>query len=263
MFEARLNQGSLLKKIFEAVKELASEVNIEVSEEGIELQAMDSCQVSLVKLDMKVDCFEHYRCDKSRPLGLNMATVVKVMKMCNNDDQVTLRHHDGADHLIFCFENELERKMSEFKLKLTTFEDEKMGVPDIHFKVHATISTRLYSSTVATLIQFSEVITINATKDGNIAFIANGDAGDAKTLFTSTEGDAEVNVQASEDTTASFGARNLSLFSKAAPLSNSMKLLLSNDQPLLVVFTLNDEPSMGTMTFFLAPKSGDEVPSER
>lgn len=38
MFEARLTQGSLLKKLIEAIRELVSDANIDVSSSGLSLQ---------------------------------------------------------------------------------------------------------------------------------------------------------------------------------------------------------------------------------
>ena len=42
MFEARLINGSILKKLLEALKDLVSDANIDCSEEGLSIQAMDS-----------------------------------------------------------------------------------------------------------------------------------------------------------------------------------------------------------------------------
>jgi proliferating cell nuclear antigen len=61
MFEARLLQGSLLKKIIEAIRELVTDVNLECTETGISLQAMDSSHVSLCTVNMKMEGFDHYR----------------------------------------------------------------------------------------------------------------------------------------------------------------------------------------------------------
>jgi proliferating cell nuclear antigen len=61
MFEARLLQGSLLKKIIEAIRELVTDVNFECNETGIGLQAMDSSHVSLCTVSMKAEGFDHYR----------------------------------------------------------------------------------------------------------------------------------------------------------------------------------------------------------
>lgn len=38
MFEARLIQGNLLKKIVEAIKELVQEANVDCSENGLSMQ---------------------------------------------------------------------------------------------------------------------------------------------------------------------------------------------------------------------------------
>ena len=50
MFEALLSQGLILKRIVEAIKDLVSEVNIDVTAEGISMQAMDSSHVALTCL---------------------------------------------------------------------------------------------------------------------------------------------------------------------------------------------------------------------
>jgi proliferating cell nuclear antigen len=60
MFEARLVQGSMLKKVLEAVKDLLNEAIFDCSSTGIALQAMDSSHVSLVSLNMRSDGFETY-----------------------------------------------------------------------------------------------------------------------------------------------------------------------------------------------------------
>ena len=76
MFEARLVQGDVLKKIIESVKELVSEATLDCCESGISLQAMDSSHVSLVSLLLRSDGFETYRCDRNLSLGLNLQRYV-------------------------------------------------------------------------------------------------------------------------------------------------------------------------------------------
>lgn len=50
MFEARLQQGNVLKKLLESIKDLVSEANFDCNSSGISLQAMDSSHVSLVAM---------------------------------------------------------------------------------------------------------------------------------------------------------------------------------------------------------------------
>ena len=74
MFEARLVQGSLLKKILEATKDLLNEALWDCSTNGITLQAMDSSHVSLVSLNLRSEGFESYRCDRNLSMGINLQT---------------------------------------------------------------------------------------------------------------------------------------------------------------------------------------------
>merc|ERR1712159_298158 len=91
MLEARITQGSLLKKLVEAVKDLVTEANFDCDAQGISLQAMDSSHVSLVAMQLKADGFEHYRCDRSMSIGMNLASLSKILKCANNDDVITIK----------------------------------------------------------------------------------------------------------------------------------------------------------------------------
>ena len=72
MFEARLVQGSILKKVIEAVKDLLNEATWDCNSSGISLQAMDSSHVSLVSMMLRSDGFDTYRCDRNLSIGINL-----------------------------------------------------------------------------------------------------------------------------------------------------------------------------------------------
>ena len=81
MFEARLVQGELLKKIIESIKDLVTDANFDCSATGFGLQAMDSSHVSLVALLLRADGFDHYRCDRGLSMGMNLANFSKMLKV--------------------------------------------------------------------------------------------------------------------------------------------------------------------------------------
>ena len=64
MFEARLVQGNLLKKVLESLKDLLNEGTWDCADSGIQLQAMDSSHVSLVSVSLRSDGFDKFRCDR-------------------------------------------------------------------------------------------------------------------------------------------------------------------------------------------------------
>ena len=106
MFEARLSQGALLKKLLEAIKELVTDANFDCNETGIALQAMDNSHVALVSLLLRSEGFHPYRCDRGFSLGVNLNSLSKILKCAGNDDIITLKADDNsADSLSLCFES--------------------------------------------------------------------------------------------------------------------------------------------------------------
>ena len=96
MFEARLTQGVLLKKLLEAVKDLVTDANFDCSATGFSLQAMDSSHVSLVSMQLRADGFDHFRCDRNLSMGINLANMAKMLKCAGNEDVVTMKVRRGA-----------------------------------------------------------------------------------------------------------------------------------------------------------------------
>lgn len=104
MFEARLPQGRIVKLIVEAMKDLISEGNIDCTKSGLALQSMDGSHVSLVSLLLRAEGFEHYRCDRNISLGVQTASLSKILKCSGNDDALSLSAEDNGDALNIMFE---------------------------------------------------------------------------------------------------------------------------------------------------------------
>ena len=99
MFEARLVQGNLLKKVLESLKDLLNEATWDCTDTGIQLQvqifgmrysfsvthllslqAMDNSHVSLVSVTLRADGFDKFRCDRNLSMGMNLVSMSKILK---------------------------------------------------------------------------------------------------------------------------------------------------------------------------------------
>ena len=118
MFEAKLTEGHILKRIVEAIKDLVNEINLDVTPSGISLQAMDTSHVALVSLSLSSEGFEQYRCDINVVLGVNVANLAKVMKLADSSDSITLQADQDPSTLKIIFENEKTGRHTEFNLNL-------------------------------------------------------------------------------------------------------------------------------------------------
>ena len=82
MFQAKLTEGILLKKLIESIKDLVTDINLEITATGISL-----------------------RCDKQMTLGVSVQNLSKIMKCGGNDDTITLSAEDEPSALNIKFEN--------------------------------------------------------------------------------------------------------------------------------------------------------------
>jgi len=256
MFEAKLGKAVTLKKIIEAIRELCKEVNLECSDKGITLQAMDSSHVSLVSMHMKETAFEMFRADRERVLGVSMESLAKIFKLCDNNDAVTLKSEDDSDTVQFVFENADEDKISDFSLKLLDIEAEHLGIPENDdWKCLIKLPSGELQKICRDLKEFGDSINISATKDG-LKFTVAGDIGTGNVMVKPKDADKDadkVTINCNEPVSAAFALRYLNFFTKATPLSDTVQIQLFADMPLTIEYELGTQDS-GYLRFFLAPK---------
>ncbi|CAM9480944.1 unnamed protein product [Discosporangium mesarthrocarpum] len=259
MFEARLIQGSLLKKIVEAIRELVSDANLDCSESGISMQAMDSSHVSLCSLKLRSDGFDHFRCDVKLTLGLSMANISKILKCAGNEDIVTLKAEDSADTLTMMFESPNQDRISDFELKLMDIDSEHLGIPKTEY--NCTIQqmpSMEFARIVKDLSVIGETCTIACDKEG-VKFSVAGDLGKGNIMLrnnTSVEKEEDkVMVTMEEPVTLMFALRYLSHFTKATPLGPTVTISMTADNPVVVEYPIS---TFGYVRYYLAPKIDED-----
>jgi proliferating cell nuclear antigen len=259
MFEARLLQGSLLKKIIEAIRELVGDVNIDCDENGLKLQAMDSSHVSLCALTMRSDGFDHYRCDKPKSLGINTLNLSKILKCAGNEDVITLKAEEGVDSLSMVFDAPNQEKISEFDLKLMDIDAEHLGIPDTSYKCNVRMPSAEFQRIIRDLGVLGDTCTITVTKEG-IRFSTNGDLGRGNIMLkqhtsVDKEEDAVV-IDMQEPVELNFALRYLTLFTKGTSLGPTVCVSMSPDVPIVVQYPIEN---MGSVSFYLAPKIDEDA----
>jgi len=254
MFEARLQQGRILKQIIDAIKDLVQDANIDCSEEEISIQCMDGSHVSLVSVSLSRAAFDHYRCDRSISLGFNSSNMAKIFKMMGNEDQVVMKSEDTADSLTLMFESTKSDTIADFELSLMDIEAEQLGIPDSDYKCKIQMPAMEFQRIVRDLQVLGDTCTISCTKEG-IRFTVSGTIGTANILIRAngvTEKDEDrVIIDMKEPVELNFALRYLNFFTKATSLSSKVILSMSPEVPIVIEYPIED---VGHIKYFLAPK---------
>merc|ERR1711934_691514 len=240
MFEARLVQGNLLKKVLESLKDLLTEATWDCADTGIQLQAMDNSHVSLVSVNLRADGFDKFRCDRQLSMGMNLTSMSKILRCAAANDIITIKAQDQADTVTFMFESPNQEKVADYEMKLMNLDQEHLGIPETDYAAVIKLPSSEFQRIIKDLSQFGEIVT------GNIKL--------AQTANVDKEEEA-VTIDMQEPVTLTFPCRYLNMFTKASCLAPQVSLSMSPEVPLVVEYKIGD---IGHIRYYLAPKIEDE-----
>ncbi|KAJ0180094.1 hypothetical protein K1T71_004685 [Dendrolimus kikuchii] len=218
------------------------------------LQAMDNSHVSLVSLTLRADGFDKYRCDRNISMGMNLASMSKILKCAGDKDTVTMKAQDCADTVTFVFESPNQEKVSDYEMKLMNLDLEHLGIPETEYSCTIRMPSGEFARICRDLSQFGESMVISCTKEG-VKFSASGDIGSANVKLAQTASvdkeEEAVVIEMDEPVTLTFACQYLNYFTKATSLSPQVQLSMSADVPLVVEYRIQD---IGQIRYYLAPK---------
>lgn len=274
MFEAKLENGSMWRKIVEAVnKDIIENAIFDCSSNGIKLQGMDSSHICLVHLELHKEGFadNSYRCDRNIALGVKVENLLKLLKCAGANDSITFRaDENGGDTLMLIFESPAPNdddksvitKISKYEMKLIDLDQEHLGIPDQDYSCTVKMPSGEFGRICRDLSQIGDTVIVTCAKDG-ITFSCSGDLGTGQVTLQQTanmdvkEKD-QVEIDMKEAVNLNFSLRFLTMFSKAAPLSTRVKLNLAPAIPLVAEYEIEEIENLGKIRYYLAPKLDDE-----
>ncbi|GKT13133.1 proliferating cell nuclear antigen, PCNA [Aduncisulcus paluster] len=269
MFEARLDQSVLFKRIIDAVKELVEQVNIECTASGMAIQAMDSTHVALIQLNLNSSAFSTYRCEPSCTLGIDVKEIQKVFKSAGADDALTLRtDSEDADILRIIFQSEGKKRLSQFDLKLMDIDESSVGITEREHDFVAQIDSGEFFRVCRDLMQLGDKFDLQGSKKG-LQFHVSGDSTSGTILLQPTDAGVDDDFDEEDEEGKSclrklvvkaevhltVSGRQLMHFCKATPLSDVVELRMSSKSPLSLVYPIDKG---GNLTYYLAPKKDTE-----
>jgi proliferating cell nuclear antigen len=257
-FELKTVQVSVIKGLIEALKEIITETNIEISPSGVRISATDPSVTILVHLFLKSENFEFYKCDETIVIGINIINFFKLTRTIVNNDALTLYiDEEKPSQLGIRIENEEYNKVTDYKLNLIDIDEELISAPDTDFVTMITMPSSEFQKICREAFNIAEVIEIKSMGE-QLILSCNGEFAQQETTYAHTDSGVSFSHDESKgDTTIIQGyylLRHLSLFSKCAGLCQSIKLFLANENPLVIEYSVG---SLGNLLLALAPQIED------
>jgi proliferating cell nuclear antigen len=268
MFTAHFQEGVTFRKLIESIKDLVTSSHLNCSNEhGLTFESLDSANVSLTTFTLHKKSFESFSCTTPMSLGVEIGSLVTLLKFMNEGDSIHFRATDASDTLSFKFQSPTKSHAGKYELKLMDIDRESLSVPD---DVKYSCIFKMPSASFQDICQKSsaagDTLQITVNKQG-VRFSVAGDLLSGGTLYNN------LHIQHEEDVNLTFPLKYLHTFSKAKNMSKFVTIKLRLNHPIVVEYKLvksvNDNKDekkksvdsegveIGYLRFFLAPKIDD------
>lgn len=262
VLEIRTVQSLVIKTLIEALKELLTDVVLELDSTGLRVIAMNKACAVLVHLKLDAEKFEYYRCEKPLNLGVNIINMHKLIKTVGNSDTLTLYVDDSESHLGIKIDSMEKNSKTVYRLNLLDMENAVISVSPMQFDDVIVLGAGEFQKLCRDMQNIADVAEIKVVND-EVTFSCRGDFSTQETVLgngclqkvtregDACEGDASL-ASPTDITQGMFSLDYLVMFTRCTNLSPNVQLYLKNDFPLVVRYMVSN---LGEIKLVCAPQT--------
>jgi proliferating cell nuclear antigen len=241
-----------IKQLFESLREILNDCNIQFDQQGIRILAIDGSHVCLVHSRLHADKFIKYECKREFiNAGINVGAFYKLLKPVSSSDTLTFFMEADNDHeLHICVKNSEKNQVATYTYKLLDIDEKEFNVPDVEFPAAFTMKSQDFQNLCRHLNNIADEIDIKCVGE-QLNISCEGDFASVDLILRPTDKGLSFITTTDEPIQGRFSLKFLLLFTKATPLSQTIQIALKNDFPLIITFNIAD---VGELKFALSPK---------
>ena len=253
IFNIKTVQTGAIRILIESLKEILTDANFIIDENGVKLVAMDSTHTVLIHMKLLQEKFEFFHCEKKINIGLNTSNFFKLIKTMSNNDTLTLFvSEQDQNRLGIKIENCEKNSLTNFKINLLDLNEEGITIPPAEFESVITMPSSDFQKICRDMSALSDILEIKSV-DNLLLLSCKGDFCTQETRLGQTNNGMSFvkNNSPNEIVQGYFALKHLVLFTKCTNLCNSIELYLKNNYPLIIQYSV---ASLGIIKLCLAPK---------
>jgi len=250
LFRIRTVKAAPFRTLVEAIKDILTDANLEIDQNGLKIMAMDGTHTILVHLKLKGDRFDEYFCPKKHILGINMINLFKLVKtMTNNESIVLYMKKSDTTKLGIEILNGEKQMVTRFHLNLIELDIKPIEIPPVQFPSIITMPSTDFQKIVRDMHTLGEVVEMQSASQ-ELVFRCKGDYAEQETIFSIGQNGLTQVKTASEIVQGNFFLKHLVLFTKCTSLCSDISLYSKSDYPIIVEYHV---AGLGEIRLALAP----------
>jgi proliferating cell nuclear antigen len=275
--EIKTVQALAFKALFEGLKELLTDVPLEIDATGIRLSALDTSHVVLTNVRLAADRFDYFHVSEERiRIGINVLQLCKLLRSVSNSDTLTLFMEDARGNLGIRIESRERNAKTVFNLNLLDLPDEESCpiTGSASFDDIVILDSGDMQRLCRDMNAIADSVEIRVVR-GEVTFSCKGEFCTQETVLYNMKDDSGLDHRAKRAATRDldpsqhgmqpyspadeiqhgiFSLKFMTHFTKFGSLSDVVEILLRNNFPLCVRYNV---ASLGELKLAIAPQLPD------
>ena len=244
VFLCRTVKVSPVRTLVDAVKDILTEVNLEVDSAGIKIMAMDGTHTILVHMRLYADRFDEFFCSEKCILGIDFVNFNKMVKQIKNEDSLLLfMEKSNRSRLGIRIMNGEKQMVTTKYLNLMELDVKPIEIPPVPFSSVITMPSLDFQNIIKDFIQLGDKIEVKSAENELSFRLEGGEFGSQETICLMPKAQKDI-VQ------GYFLLKPLALFTKCTAMSTDIIIYLKNNYPIIIEYSV---AGLGEIKLALAP----------
>ena len=244
VFLCRTVKASPVRTLVDAVKDILTEVNLEVDAAGIKIMAMDGTHTILVHMRLYADRFDEFFCSEKCILGIDFVNFNKMVKQIKNEDSLLLfMEKSNRSRLGIRIMNGEKQMVTTKYLNLMELDVKPIEIPPVPFSSVITMPSLDFQNIIKDFIQLGDKIEVKSAENELSFRLEGGEFGSQETICLMPKAQKDI-VQ------GYFLLKPLAVFTKCTAMSTDIIIYLKNNYPIIIEYSV---AGLGEIKLALAP----------
>ena len=254
-FTLKLENSRILKGIIETLASIIDETEFRVTPKEFTISAMDPSRICLLKLSLKKDDFDDFKCSKESKVGLNLDDLDKILKRSAANDSVEIDFDETDQKIKIKMQREGVSRVRTFSLALLDIDIEEIPMDNllkIEYPSKWVLDPEFLVEAIKDAEIYSEILNIDAKEGQGLVFSSSGQIGEME--YDLNEDDL-IEHELEGTSSGAYSLTFLKAILKIASITEKLEIALKTDHPLKMNFDILEG---GKLSYFLAPRVEEE-----
>jgi len=250
-FTLKLENSRVLKGIVETLASIIDETEFRVTTKDFTISAMDPSRICLLKLAIKKDDFDEFKCSQETKVGLNLDDLDKILKRSAANDSVEIEFNETDQKIKIEMQREGTSRKRTFSLARLDIDIEEIPMDkllEIDYPSTWVIEPDFLVEAIKDAEIYSDILNMKSIEKKGLVFSSSGQIGEM--VYDLNEDDL-IDSNINGTSSGSYSLTFLKAILKIASITEKLEISLKSDHPLKMIFNILEG---GELSYFLAPR---------